>query len=483
MKAVVLEIKNGFAAVLSDDGRIVKIKNSHYEIGQQILLSSKVIALRKKAALLVSSAAALILISTGVWTYASPYAYVSLDVNPSIEYSVNRYDRVIHVNAVNADGDAILHKIKLDKLKNRTIIEAVKKTVDEISDAGYFTKDTAGDIVITTSAQNRKKSNELAKDLHKAAVDEVTNYPDKISVEALPVDSSLVEEAHKLGITPGKLHLIKNLQASTTNPSSIHINDWLYKSVKEIKKAINNNKHINNNLPDSYDKINNMKKDGTKNAGNNKNQLTIKDEKNKIEKQVIDQPEEISIQKEENNEKLISNFDRKDNKLKSNTKTKKVKKRDIKTKSNSSHVSKKTEITTTVIPSHKENNSAKYKVKKSKTELASTEKIKQNSTQNSILNDKENTAKSSNIDKQKESQKNANPNSQKTNQSESKTDTQNSITVPVSDESSSQQTTINSDHCNPKSDNNSNKDANTSDQSNEAPSNNGGKNNNSSKGN
>jgi len=34
MKAVVVEIKGNLAAVLSDDGRIVKLRNENYAIGQ-----------------------------------------------------------------------------------------------------------------------------------------------------------------------------------------------------------------------------------------------------------------------------------------------------------------------------------------------------------------------------------------------------------------------------------------------------------------
>jgi len=38
MKAVIVEIKDNVAAVLSEDGRISKIRNKKYSVGQEIVL-------------------------------------------------------------------------------------------------------------------------------------------------------------------------------------------------------------------------------------------------------------------------------------------------------------------------------------------------------------------------------------------------------------------------------------------------------------
>ena len=121
MKSVVLEIKGKFAAVLSDDGSIKKVKNRNYAVGQEIWsiqkeedLKMKNLPITKKIAL-CASCAAIMLFGTGagVWVYAAPYSYVSLDVNPSIEYTLNRLDRVIKVKAVNDDGQAILDEVNM----------------------------------------------------------------------------------------------------------------------------------------------------------------------------------------------------------------------------------------------------------------------------------------------------------------------------------------------------------------------------------
>ena len=106
MKAVIVEIKNDFAAILSDDGRILKVRNNNYAIGQVIEMNqNKLFKTRKFAAIAASAAAFILLCGTSAWAYMTPYSYVSLDVNPSIEYSLNRFDRVLDVTAVNDDGE------------------------------------------------------------------------------------------------------------------------------------------------------------------------------------------------------------------------------------------------------------------------------------------------------------------------------------------------------------------------------------------
>ena len=123
MKAVVVEIKGRYVAALSNDGCVSKIRNKDYTVGQVIEIKEQE---TKKPARIVawvaSAAAAIVLIRAGAWAYFTPYTYVSLDVNPSIEYSVNRFDRVLSVSAVNGDGTEILKNLDL---KNKTIDEAI----------------------------------------------------------------------------------------------------------------------------------------------------------------------------------------------------------------------------------------------------------------------------------------------------------------------------------------------------------------------
>lgn len=269
MKVVIVEIKNGFAAVLSDDGIITKVKNKNYEIGQVITMKQQKVHITKKLAITAASAAALFLASSiGVWAYTSPYSYVSLDVNPSIEYTVNRFDLVIDVKAVNDDGEELLGQINLNNLNNKTIHDAIAATINEIADNGYFdgtaygpvtevtdnentvdgdnssvkNPDITGGIIITASSKDDKKSEKLVHKLEGTAKDTVEETGDEVEIEVVGVGYDRVQRAKELGVTPGKLNLVEKLQASAENPESIVIEEWLNKPVKDIMKAIKDNR-------------------------------------------------------------------------------------------------------------------------------------------------------------------------------------------------------------------------------------------------
>ena len=243
MEAVILEIKNGFAAVLSDDGCITKTKNNNYEIGQVIQLKNTKEFITKKFAVCAASVAVMAVLSVSALAYATPYSYVSIDINPSIEYSINRFDRVLSVKAVNDDGEEILKEIKISDLKNKTISQALSLTLDQIANMGYYEGNIEGGLVIATSGKNQEKAVELAKELQESAEENIELHNADITVEAISVGLERVKEAKELGVTPGKLNLVQKLQASSSE-TDIVINDWLNKSVKEIMLATKENRKI-----------------------------------------------------------------------------------------------------------------------------------------------------------------------------------------------------------------------------------------------
>ncbi|BCN32118.1 hypothetical protein bsdtb5_34130 [Anaeromicropila herbilytica] len=197
----------------------------------------------KKYAAIASITTICIASAYGAWGYFTPYTYVSLDVNPSIEYSVNRFDTVIDVKAVNEDGEAILSQIDLKELENKSIEEALSSTVDTIAENGYFSGTTDGGIVISTSSADSEKSEELANTLKETVEAQVEEKvaDNEVVVEAFSVAKERVEEAKTLGVTPGKLNLVQKLIESSKETRDISKEEWLNKPVKEIMKAIKQN--------------------------------------------------------------------------------------------------------------------------------------------------------------------------------------------------------------------------------------------------
>lgn len=233
MKAVVLETNKKYAAVLNSDGTITKIINRNYNVGQVIIIKKN-----RYAKIAAIAAAFVLLFSISAYSYFAPYTYVSIDVNPSIEFSVNRFDRVISVKAVNDDGSEILSKAVVSKVNHKNITDAVIQTLKEVKEKGYFEDESQ--IVIATSNSNEEKALSLAKKIQKEALKEVD---DTVTVETISVGLGRVKQAKEIGITPGKLNLIEKLKEVSGNPE-FDIKDWVDKSVKEIIKTTNELKKV-----------------------------------------------------------------------------------------------------------------------------------------------------------------------------------------------------------------------------------------------
>ena len=139
MKAAVLEIKNKYAAVLTKDGRVERIPDRGYTVGQETEMPKKSI-IYSGAFRTIAAAAALFIVITGLGITGyrrnlKEYAYVTVDVNPSLEYAVNAKRKVLKVSALNADAvtEAIEAMISLgySSTEARNAITQVRDQTDK----------------------------------------------------------------------------------------------------------------------------------------------------------------------------------------------------------------------------------------------------------------------------------------------------------------------------------------------------------------
>lgn len=104
------------------------------------------------------AAACLIIMLTisGCRIYATPVATISLDVNPSLELSVNRFDRVIAATAFNEDAQAILSSAKIQNMRYQDALELL------LCSEGFTPYRSEGaDISITVAGVSDQHSTEI----------------------------------------------------------------------------------------------------------------------------------------------------------------------------------------------------------------------------------------------------------------------------------------------------------------------------------
>lgn len=119
MKALVVEIRGKKAAVLKEDGTVDLIANAGYMIGQSVELSKARKLIRFSKGITAAAAAAAVFITAGslyAYAYVTPYRTITdTDNGTTVEYTVNRFDRVLSVKASGNDADKIQSEISYHK--------------------------------------------------------------------------------------------------------------------------------------------------------------------------------------------------------------------------------------------------------------------------------------------------------------------------------------------------------------------------------
>ncbi len=339
---------------------------------------------------------ALGLAGVGAYAYYTPTSYVSLDVNPSIEYRLNAFDRVLSVVGVNDDGENILDDIGQTKIKNKSIDKAIRETINAIAELGYFPKDSDGGVVITVSDKKTEKAEKLSEKL-KEAVEEIAEEEDlDVEVESMAVGEARVQEARSLGVTPGKLNLVEKLQKSSANADDINIEEWLNKPVKDIMKQTKANKALSKGK--ESDKEEKADKDKVLDSG-------VPSNAGKAEN--ANKPDKATDKKDKDANKSDNAADKKDkdadksDKKDNSTNNGQSKKQETNTDGNSSSTSE--------VSSNKDNNSVKSNNSNNngqakKTESSDEEEVSKD-TSDKGNSDKSNSDKSNNSGKSKNDKK------------------------------------------------------------------------------
>lgn len=235
MKAVIVECSNGAAVALCDDGTFRKLKNKGYSIGQELFIQEKHHSNRMVQKLSICASLALVLLSfagIGSHSYVEPYSYVSLDINPSIEYALNRYDKVISVSGVNTEGQQVVSSIESD-IKNQNITTALGVTIGQLEKDHYINQEEYNHVIVSVYSTNNTKAQSITSRVNTFSA-EKSNI---CSIDTIPVSKEVKDDADSLGITPGKLALIHAV-AETTSDSNFDVSKWTNKTVSELETTI-----------------------------------------------------------------------------------------------------------------------------------------------------------------------------------------------------------------------------------------------------
>ncbi len=170
-------------------------------------LARKTVGYRKKTAFpywrLAAAMACLLFIlmgSSGYFLFFIPVSSISVDVNPSVELGVNRFDRVVTVDTYNDDGQDLMSSLNVRFMDYR---DALDKILDLERREAYLAEDTC--IAIAASGAEGKQR-EMLSCLHTCA----SSYG---SVHCSSGSHGEAKAAHEAGMTLGRYQAFLELQA------------------------------------------------------------------------------------------------------------------------------------------------------------------------------------------------------------------------------------------------------------------------------
>ena len=164
-----------------------------------------------------SVAAALIICIAGVLAFgkggaSEAAAIIGLDVNPSIQLSVDDDGKVIEASAVNKDGEKILDDMSLAGTDMKVAANAI---VGSMLQQGFL-NDISNSILVSVQAKDSAKGTSLQEELSSSLNQYLGSYALSAAVmgQCITDDSEITAFAAENGISEGKAYLIKTLAAS-----------------------------------------------------------------------------------------------------------------------------------------------------------------------------------------------------------------------------------------------------------------------------
>lgn len=160
----------------------------------------------RRVAAMAACLIALIFIG-GSWMFLTPTAFISIDINPSLELGINRFNRIVTVEGYNEDGEALADSLDI-RFMNYS--DALDKILGTESMEGYLSPDAL--MTLTVAGDSETQYNEIMEHVESCTADHE-------NIQCHSGDMDEMHEAHESGLSFGKYRaylILKELDPSCT---------------------------------------------------------------------------------------------------------------------------------------------------------------------------------------------------------------------------------------------------------------------------
>ena len=201
MNYLVMEVHPAYAVVLDEEGRFLKAANLRYQVGDTV---RDIVELRhpreKRPALwkplsgVAGLAACLCIVFFGYYQpNFTPYGALRIQINPDVELTLSRTDRVLELEGLNADGQILIEGYDYGGKDREDVTEEL---VERAIGLGYLSDGETVSITVTSSDADWqiREEREAREDLEE-------RYGETIVIQIGPADEEPVTEV-VIPVTP-----------------------------------------------------------------------------------------------------------------------------------------------------------------------------------------------------------------------------------------------------------------------------------------
>lgn len=164
----------------------------------------------------------LLMLLGGCWMYFTPIAQISIDINPSIELSINRFDQVISVNGFNEDGRELSNALDV-KFKNYT--DAIEQILNDDIIAALLSNNEVMTIMVTGS--DGIQSSRILSKVESCTAGQRNTY-------CYFAPSEDVTAAHEMGLSYGKYRAFLEVQLLDPDITPETVQGMTMREIREL---------------------------------------------------------------------------------------------------------------------------------------------------------------------------------------------------------------------------------------------------------
>jgi hypothetical protein len=179
--------------------------------------------------------------------------FVTIDINPSVELSVNNSDKVIDVVPLNEDADIIISDLDL---VGSTIEEASEQIVDAATETGYINELSDENTILVSSYSDNEDKRKV---IQEKIISNLNKKLDAKKTAALVVvqgmSDALKAEAVQYDVSNGKMLLIEKATELSDDLNKEELVDLSIKEIHQKIKDYNEERYVKMNKDQNQIKV------------------------------------------------------------------------------------------------------------------------------------------------------------------------------------------------------------------------------------